>query len=137
MHSIFRRGLGLIGFEDGAQMTSKRKPLSPGKPDEKSLDRRLAAARKAAEDPRPRSMIERSAFGIAARLVAELVSGLVVGGGIGWLIDRLFDTSPVFLVVFFILGATAGIMNVFRAAKQMNAARAEAQEDNDEGSARD
>ena len=29
-------------------------------------------------------------------------------------------TLPLFLLVFFVLGAVAGLLNVFRAAKQMN-----------------
>jgi ATP synthase protein I len=45
---------------------------------------------------------------------------LVVGGGIGWLLDRWLGTSPAFLIVFFLLGAAAGTLNVFRAAKEMN-----------------
>jgi ATP synthase protein I len=43
-----------------------------------------------------------------------------VGGGIGWLLDRWLGTLPLFLLVFFVLGAVAGLLNVFRAAKQMN-----------------
>ena len=65
-------------------------------------------------------------LGIAGRFATELVAALVVGGGLGWGIDRLFGwlghpTNPVFLLVFFVLGAAAGIRNVMRAANQINA----------------
>ena len=111
-------------------MADKRKS-SPGKaPD---LESRLAAARKAAEGRKPRGSIESGAFGVATRLVAELVAGLVVGGGMGWLLDRLLGTKPWLLVVFFILGAAAGILNVFRAARQMNATQQDDAEDDTKG----
>jgi len=45
---------------------------------------------------------------------------LVVGGGIGWLLDHWLGTLPLFLLIFFFLGAGAGLLNVFRAAKEMN-----------------
>jgi ATP synthase protein I len=65
-------------------------------------------------------------MGIAGRFATELVAALVVGGGLGWGIDWLFGrfghhTRPVFLLVFFVLGAAAGIRNVMRAANQINA----------------
>jgi len=68
-------------------------------------------------------------MGIAFRFSTELVAGLVVGGGLGWGIDWLmarigFHTRPAFLIVFFMLGAAAGIRNVMRAAKELNAAMA-------------
>jgi ATP synthase protein I len=67
-----------------------------------------------------------SQAGIAGRFATELVAALVVGGGLGWGIDWLFGhfgfhTRPVFLMVFFILGAAAGIRNVMRAATEINA----------------
>jgi ATP synthase protein I len=51
---------------------------------------------------------------------------VVVGGGLGWGIDWLlaqfgYQTKPVFLIVFFMLGAAAGIRNVMRTAKEINA----------------
>ena len=63
---------------------------------------------------------------IAFRFATELVAALVVGGGLGWGIDWLcgrfgFHTRPAFLIVFFVLGAAAGIRNVMRAAKEINA----------------
>lgn len=61
-----------------------------------------------------------TAMGIAFRFTTELVSALVVGGGIGWGLDWLFGTRPIFLVVFFMLGAAAGIRNVMHAAKEIN-----------------
>ena len=63
-------------------------------------------------------------LGIAFRFSTEMVAALLVGGGIGWGLDWLFGTRPIFIVVFFILGAAAGILNVMRAAKEINAAMA-------------
>src|ERR1700679_3669296 len=65
-------------------------------------------------------------LGIAGRFSTELVAALVVGGGLGWCIDWLFGhfgihTRPVFMIVFVVLGAAAGILNVVRAAKEINA----------------
>ncbi|HET7369780.1 MAG TPA: AtpZ/AtpI family protein [Gammaproteobacteria bacterium] len=60
-------------------------------------------------------------IGIAFRFSTEMVSALVVGGLIGWGLDWLFGTKPILMIVFFMLGAAAGIRNVMRAAKQLNA----------------
>ena len=59
-------------------------------------------------------------MGFAFRAGVELMAALIVGGGIGWLLDHWFGTVPLFLLIFFFLGAGAGLLNVFRAAKQMN-----------------
>lgn len=80
-----------------------------------------------------------SQSGIAARFATELVAGLVVGGGLGWGIDWLFGhfgfhTKPVFLIVFFMLGAAAGIRNVMRAATEINAEIAAKRSDKENGS---
>ena len=61
------------------------------------------------------------ALGQALRLGMELVAGVVVGGFIGWALDRWLGTAPFLMVVFLALGATAGIMNVVRTAKRMQA----------------
>jgi ATP synthase protein I len=61
------------------------------------------------------------ALGQALRLGMELVAGVAVGGFIGWALDRWLGTAHLFMVVFLALGATAGIMNVVRTAKRMQA----------------
>ena len=59
-----------------------------------------------------------SASGYASgfRLSSELVAGVVVGAGLGWLIDRWFGISPWGLIVFLLLGFAAGVLNVMRSA---------------------
>lgn len=57
--------------------------------------------------------------GFAFRIGVELVSALLVGAGIGWLLDRWWGTEPFLLLIFFFLGAAAGLLNVFRAAREM------------------
>ena len=55
--------------------------------------------------------------GIAAimgRVATELVAGVVVGTFIGWILDRWLETSPLFLLVMFFVGAIAGMLNVWR-----------------------
>jgi ATP synthase protein I len=50
------------------------------------------------------------------RLSSELVAGVVVGALIGWGIDRWLSISPWGLIVFLLLGFTAGVVNVIRSA---------------------
>jgi ATP synthase protein I len=59
---------------------------------------------------------------MAYRMSVELAAGLVVGGGIGWLLDSWLHTMPAMTIVFFILGAAAGIINVYRTAMAINRA---------------
>ncbi len=57
-----------------------------------------------------------SAMARGFRLSSELIAGVVVGAVIGWGFDRLLSTSPWGLIVFFLLGFVAGVINVMRAA---------------------
>jgi ATP synthase protein I len=41
---------------------------------------------------------------------------VVVGAGLGWLIDRWLGISPWGLMVFLLLGFAAGVLNVTRSA---------------------
>ena len=61
-----------------------------------------------------------SKLGIAFRLVTELMAAVIVGGAIGWGLDRVLGTRPFLLIVMFLAGVAAGIFNVVRAAHQMN-----------------
>jgi len=50
------------------------------------------------------------------QLSSELIAGVVVGALMGWGFDRLLSTSPFGLIVFLLLGFTAGVLNVIRSA---------------------
>ena len=60
-----------------------------------------------------------SAMAMGFRLSSELVAGVLVGAALGWGFDRLLSTSPWGLIVFLLLGFTAGVINVMRAAGAM------------------
>ncbi len=60
-----------------------------------------------------------SAMAVGLRLSSELVAGVIVGAALGWGFDRLLSTSPWGLIVFLLLGFTAGVINVMRAAGVM------------------
>jgi ATP synthase protein I len=57
-----------------------------------------------------------SAMALGFRLSSELVAGVGVGAAIGWGVDRWLSTSPFGLIVFLLLGFTAGVLNVVRSA---------------------
>lgn len=56
------------------------------------------------------------ALSLGMRVLSEFVGGVIAGGGLGWLLDKLFSTQPVFLIVFIGLGTAAGFWNVYRMA---------------------
>ncbi len=57
-----------------------------------------------------------SGYARGFRLSSELVAGVLVGGGIGWLIDHWLGIAPWGLIVFLLLGFAAGVLNVMRSA---------------------
>ena len=84
------------------------------------LESRLKRARSAhTVDPHP--SVPQSGLATALRLAAEMVSALIVGGAIGWFLDRWLGTKPWLLLVFLLLGAIAGMLNAYRAAMRMSA----------------
>ena len=60
-----------------------------------------------------------SSIGTAFKLSTELVSAVAVGTIIGFILDKTFGTKPWLILIFFFVGAIAGIVNVIRSAKKM------------------
>ena len=60
-----------------------------------------------------------SSIGTAFKMSAELVSAVLVGTIIGFILDKTFGTKPWLILIFFFVGVIAGIINVFKSAKNM------------------
>ena len=60
-----------------------------------------------------------SFMGNAFKLGTELVAAVGVGTIIGFILDSWFGTKPWLIIIFFFLGAAAGMLNVFRTANRM------------------
>ena len=58
-------------------------------------------------------------IGVAFKMSTELVSTVVVGTIIGFILDNWFGTKPWLILIFFFVGVVAGIMNVIKSAKNM------------------
>ena len=64
-----------------------------------------------------------SFMGSAFKLGTELVAAVAVGTIIGFILDSWFDTKPWLIIIFFFLGAAAGMLNVIRTANKMQKER--------------
>ena len=53
------------------------------------------------------------AYGL--RMSSEFVAAIIVGGLIGFGLDKVLGTTPWLFLLFFVLGLVAGVMNVTRA----------------------
>lgn len=87
----------------------------------RALEARLA---KVADAKEPQGGQTGKAFSqgeVAWRMVIELVSGMLLGLAIGYGLDTLFGTRPVFLVIFALLGFAAGVKTMLGTARQMTA----------------
>ena len=88
-----------------------------GSPDFKDFDERLRRLRENARLPEgeePKERARRSIGGTGVQVGVELVAGVIGGALIGYWLDRWFDTWPVWFLVFFFLGAAAGMLNAYR-----------------------
>lgn len=82
------------------------------------LDARIKAARAAKEPHSPNRGGKFSSAGMAWRMVFELIVSMVIGAGMGWGLDSLFGTLPLFLIIFWLLGFASGIRTVMYSAKE-------------------
>jgi len=85
--------------------------------DRDSFDQRLrqAEARRGLDKAGgKRGGLPKGPWGIGFRAGIEVVSALVVGVVIGLLLDRWLGTWPWLFLLFFVAGAAAGVLNVYR-----------------------
>ena len=81
---------------------------------------RLKIAKSKLKKDHPEKSSKEGIFlGNAFKLGTELLAAVVVGTIIGFILDNWFGTKPLLIIIFFLLGAAAGILNVFKAAKRM------------------
>ena len=95
-----------------------------GAPEERSaklaeLDKRIRAAREARAPKRGKVGDKFTAADMAWRMTLEMVVAGMVGAAMGWGLDALFGTLPIFLIVFILLGFAAGIRTVMRSAEEL------------------
>lgn len=80
-----------------------------------SLDQRLDAAKR---DEAIRSgksgQGQGKGYSQGNRVLSQLIGGPVGGAVIGWVLDRLFGTSPVLLLVLMALGVIVAFRNIIR-----------------------
>jgi ATP synthase protein I len=91
----------------------------------KRLEDRIAAARKARPEPRSHRG-EYTQGSLAWRMVTELVAGMALGLGMGFGLDALFGTRPIFLVVFALFGFAAGVRVMLKTAEDVRRGSGEA-----------
>ena len=53
-------------------------------------------------------------YNLGNRVLAELLGGMIGGALIGWVLDRLFGTSPALLLMLLFLGIGVAFRNIFR-----------------------
>lgn len=80
---------------------------------QKTIDEHKAAE---AEEQRLEQRSAVAGYAAAFRLSTEFLSAILVGALIGFGLDWAFGMSPLFLIVFFLLGFVAGVLNVLRSA---------------------
>ena len=60
-----------------------------------------------------------ASLGEALKISTELVAAVFVGSTLGFILDNWFGTKPWLTILFFFIGAAAGILNVIKAAKKI------------------
>jgi ATP synthase protein I len=81
-----------------------------------SLDERLRHAQEQEAMREKRQQVDPN-YRIGQQVIGHLIGAPLAGGFFGWLIDRVFETLPVFMLLFLFVGFGVGIRNVVRISK--------------------
>jgi ATP synthase protein I len=58
-------------------------------------------------------------FSHAFKIVSDLFANILVGGAIGWTLDYYFNTKPILLIIFLIIGFISGIYTSYKSTKKL------------------
>ena len=59
-------------------------------------------------------------YSIGLKISLDLISSIVVGTLIGFGLDKIFSTKPVFFIIFLVLGIITGFYSLFKTVKKLN-----------------
>jgi ATP synthase protein I len=126
--------LALAGAKSPVATTSCQSSMTERKPPKSrdDLDKRLRQFRNKRDVATGRDRNTDSTnngLGFAMRIGVELVAALVIGVGFGLFLDSWLDTKPWFMLGFFLLGAAAGMFNVYRVVQNQGGAVGYRQQD--------
>ncbi|MCB1506144.1 MAG: AtpZ/AtpI family protein [Hyphomicrobiaceae bacterium] len=107
-------GGGQLSPQERAQFERRVSELN-AKLEKRRAERGAEAADDAGAAMRGRGM----AYGM--RMASELVGAVLVGAAIGYGLDWVLGTKPWLLLVFFVLGFAAGVLNVMRGYERLQA----------------
>lgn len=85
----------------------------------KALEERLQKVKGKDEPPQTNTVKGFSQGEVAWRMVIELVTGMLLGVAIGYGLDVLFGTLPIFLIIFSLFGFAAGVKTMLGSARQL------------------
>ena len=85
----------------------------------RALEAKLAKIRGQPVEPKPQTVSGFSQGEVAWRMIIELCTGMILGMGIGYGLDVLFGTLPIFLILFSGIGFAAGVKTMLGTARQM------------------
>ncbi len=74
-------------------------------------------------------------LGFLSSVGISMVAATFIGLGMGWWLDKKFDTAPWMTLIFLLLGIVSGFRNIFiLTARELKRQKEESQDDGEEGS---
>jgi len=83
----------------------------------KNLKERIESA-KLKNNPN-QNIKKESGAGFGFKISTEIIAALIVGVVIGLVVDKYLGTKPFGLIIFFIFGALAGFLNIYRVMRRI------------------
>lgn len=96
------------------------------------IGQRLKAVRGTVEkpsQPRQSNAMSQRQTGVAYRVMVDMIAGLLLGGFLGYWLDRWMGWAPYSLVTGLVLGFIGGANNAWRAIREYSAAAARGEKD--------
>ena len=59
-------------------------------------------------------------YSIGLKISLDLMSSILVGAFIGYGLDKVFSTKPVFFIIFLVLGIITGFYSLFKTIKKLS-----------------
>lgn len=84
-------------------------------PSLEALDRKLKEAKSGSQpEKKGEDQVIGQSLSYAMRVSVELSAGVLIGAIAGYYLDKWLGTTPWLFILMFILGAIAGVLNVYR-----------------------